>query len=212
MKKRVFLYKRFERFWHWMQALMVIVLLYTGFEVHGTFNFIDYQLAVDLHNMVVWILLVLIAFAIFWHFTTGEWRQYLPTKQYLKEMIRYYLVGIFKNEPHPAGKTEISKLNPLQRLTYLGLKVLIFPVQIISGFAYYYYNDLDGFGIGIPLGVIAFVHTGAAYLMMAFVVAHVYLTTTGHTPLSNIKAMITGWEELETDSGKHRGETASLKS
>lgn len=212
MKKKAFLYKRFERFWHWMQALLVIVLLYTGFEVHGTFNFIEYQLAVDLHNAVVWVLLVLIAFAVFWHFTTGEWRQYIPTKQYLKEMIRYYLVGIFRNEPHPTRKTEISKLNPLQRLTYLGLKVLIFPVQIISGFAYYFYNDLDGLGIGIPLGAIAFVHTGAAYLMMAFVVAHVYLTTTGHTPLSNIKAMISGWEEIEIDSEEHSGESFALKS
>jgi len=30
---------------------------------------------------------------------------------------------------------------------------------------------------------------------LIFFIAHVYLTTAGHTPLSHIKAMITGWEE-----------------
>jgi hypothetical protein len=35
---------------------------------------------------------------------------------------------------------------------------------------------------------------------MTFLVAHLYLVTTGHTVTSNLKAMITGYEELETDS------------
>jgi thiosulfate reductase cytochrome b subunit len=35
----------------------------------------------------------------------------------------------------------------------------------------------------------------AAFMMLIFLIAHVYLTTTGHTPLAHIKAMITGWEE-----------------
>ncbi|HHJ10193.1 MAG TPA: cytochrome B, partial [Bacteroidetes bacterium] len=35
-----------------------------------------------------------------------------------------------------------------------------------------------------------------AFLLLAFVVGHVYLTTTGLKPLSAIKAMITGWEEM----------------
>ena len=31
----------------------------------------------------------------------------------------------------------------------------------------------------------------------AFVIMHVYLTTTGHTPMASIRAMITGWDEVE---------------
>jgi thiosulfate reductase cytochrome b subunit len=199
MIQRAYLYSRFERFWHWAQAVLVFLLLYSGFEVHGLFNLMGYEQAVYLHNTVVWAFLILIAFAMFWHFTTGERRQYLPTSQKLEQMIRFYLVGIFRGEPHPTAKTRRAKLNPLQRLTYLGLKLLVFPVQIISGFAYYFYNDLQALGVGVSLGVIAFVHTLAAYLLLAFVVAHVYLTTTGHTPLASIMAMITGWEELEEE-------------
>jgi thiosulfate reductase cytochrome b subunit len=32
-------------------------------------------------------------------------------------------------------------------------------------------------------------------MVLIFFIAHVYLATAGHTPLSHIKAMITGWEE-----------------
>ena len=43
----------------------------------------------------------------------------------------------------------------------------------------------------------AFVHTLAAYLIAIFFVGHVYLTSTGHTVFAHIKAMLTGWEEVE---------------
>ena len=33
---RIYLFKRFERFWHWSQALLVITMLYTGFAIHVT--------------------------------------------------------------------------------------------------------------------------------------------------------------------------------
>jgi len=199
MSRRVFLFKRFERFWHWMQALLVLLLIYTGFEVHGTLNWLGYERAVFWHNHLVWLLIILIVFAIFWHFTTGAWRHYRPAGGNLGRIIRYYQVGIFRNEPHPTRKTEISKLNPLQRLTYLGLKILIFPVQIISGFIYYFHDDLQAAGFNIDLGIIAFIHTAAAFILLIFFIAHVYLATTGQTAFSNIRAMITGWEEMEED-------------
>ena len=33
---QVYLYTRYERFWHWLQSLLIIVLLLSGFEAHGT--------------------------------------------------------------------------------------------------------------------------------------------------------------------------------
>lgn len=42
-------------------------------------------------------------------------------------------------------------------------------------------------------------HTAAAFMMLAFLIGHLYLSTTGHTPLAHIKAMITGWEDAEAD-------------
>ena len=203
MGKRVFIYKRFERFWHWAQALLIILLGVTGFEIHGAFSLLGFGRAVAVHNELAATFIVLIAFAIFWHFTTGEWRQYIPTLNNLPAMFRFYMVGIFRGEPHPVKKTELSKLNPLQRLTYLGLKLLIIPLQVISGGIYYYYNELvTVWGLNQCVGNIAVLHTVGAFALVIFLIVHIYLTTTGHTVLSNIKAMVTGWEELEETGGE----------
>ncbi len=201
--QKVYLYSRYERFWHWTQAFLILFLALTGFEIHGSFRLFGFENAVHLHNNAAWILIVLIIFTIFWHFTTGEWRQYLPTAENLRAQMAYYVTGIFRNAPHPTKKSSLSKLNPMQRLVYLGLKVVFIPVMVISGLLYMFYRyQLDGaitsLGIG-NLNLIAYTHTLGAYILLAFVIVHVYLITTGHTLTSNLKAMITGWEELEEE-------------
>jgi thiosulfate reductase cytochrome b subunit len=54
----------------------------------------------------------------------------------------------------------------------------------------------------IKLGHIAYWHTAGAFLLMVFLIVHVYMTTTGHTPTSNIRAMMTGYEDLEDDENE----------
>lgn len=201
--KKVYLYSRYERFWHWTQAFLILFLALTGFEVHGSYTLFGFENAVHLHNNAAWILIVLIIFTIFWHFTTGEWRQYLPTVENLRAQIEYYITGIFKNAPHPTKKSSLSKLNPMQRLVYLGLKILFIPIMVISGLIYMFYRyQLDGriqqIGIG-DLSLVAAIHTLGAYILLAFVIVHVYLITTGHSLTSNLSAMITGWEDLEEE-------------
>ena len=203
--KKVYIYKRFERFWHWCQAALVIFQAVTGFEIHGSFQIFGFEKAVSYHLTSAYILMGLIAFAIFWHFTTEGWRHYIPTTMRMAAYVKFYLNGIFKGEDHPAKKTELSKLNPLQRLVYLGLKLVLIPVVVTSGLLYMLHGDLrdnaDLIG-GISLESIALWHTIGAYLILSFLIVHAYMTTTGHTPLSNMRAMITGYEELEPDDGQ----------
>jgi len=204
--KKVYIYKGFERFWHWMQAIMIFLLAATGFEIHGSYSLFGFELAVQLHNLAAISLIVLIIFTIFWHFTTGEWRQYIPTSKNLKAQIAYYITGIFKNAPHPSRKTLLSKLNPLQRLVYLGLKIIFIPVMVVSGLFYMFYRypqsgKIESLNIS-SVGPIALIHTLGAFILIAFIVIHLYLITTGQTITSNLKAMITGWEELEEDNKK----------
>lgn len=197
---RTYIFKRFERFWHWTQAALIILMLVTGFEVHGTYRLLGWERAANLHTTAAWTLIGLWAFAIFWHFTTGEWRQYIPTTDKLMAVIAYYSSGIFRNEPHPFRVTPQRKHNPLQRLAYLGIKLFILPLIWISGLAYLYYNELQAAGFAVQLGVVAVLHTIGAFLMLAFLVGHVYIITTGHTWSSHLKAMITGWEEAEGEA------------
>lgn len=206
MKQRVYIYRAFERFWHWTQAILIFFLAFSGFEIHGSFSFFGYQNAVKYHNIAAYAFIVLIIFAIFWHFATGEWKQYLPTTKNMKAQIFYYLFGIFSNSSHPTKKTVLSKLNPLQKLVYFGLKILVIPVMVISGLLYMFYRyPQQGITEGLNINsieVIALFHTAGAFLLIGFLIVHLYLITTGTTITSNLKAMITGYEELEKEEIK----------
>jgi thiosulfate reductase cytochrome b subunit len=195
--QRIYIFKRFERFWHWTQALLIIAMLTTGFEIHGSYRLLGFKQAVGLHTAAAWALITLWVFAIFWHFTTGEWRQYVPTLKNADAMFRYYVLGIFTGAPHPFRATQLTKHNPLQRLAYLLVKLVINPLVWLSGLALLYYPAWRDAAGAPALGSVALLHTIGAFMMLIFLVAHVYLATTGHTPLAHIKAMITGWEEVE---------------
>jgi len=202
MSKKIYkVYRSFERFWHWMQALLIFFLAFSGFEIHGGYTFFGFKNAVKYHTIAAYMFLILIIFAIFWHFATGEWKQYIPSLQNIKAQLNYYIFGIFKNAPHPTKKTVLSKLNPLQKLTYFGLKIMVIPVIVTSGLFYMFYRYPTRHGIEAmnihSLEFIAIVHTIAAFFLVSFIIVHLYLITTGETVTSNLKAMLTGDEELE---------------
>ena len=200
MAERIYLFTRFERFWHWSQAALIITLLVTGFGIHGSHGLLDFRTAVEVHEISAWLLIGLWVFAIFWHFTTGQWRHYIPTLTNIDRMVRYYAYGIFVGADHPYKVTVTRKHNPLQRLAYLGVKLVINPLIWISGLVYLFWARVqDAMPTGIGLQQVATLHTVGAFLMLAFLIIHVYLATAGHTPLAHIKAMITGWEEVHDE-------------
>ncbi|MES9960491.1 MAG: cytochrome b/b6 domain-containing protein [Sedimenticola sp.] len=196
---RELVFTRFERFWHWSQALLIISLMVTGFEVHGSYALLGYEDATEIHRLLAWILIGLWVFAIFWHFTTGEWRQYLPTSENLVAVVKYYTLGIYHPAvEHPFKKTRLSKHNPLQRLAYLFLKLCINPLVWITGLLYMFYNDWAVIGLdGMSLGVVAALHLIGAFMMLVFFIAHVYMGFTAKPVTHYLKAMLTGYEERE---------------
>ena len=195
---RILMYTRFERFWHWTQAILVLLMLGTGFEIHGSYQLLGFEQAVEIHNISAWVLIGLWVFAWFWHMTTGEWKQYIPsTPQRLLGMVKYYAFEIFQGKAHPFHKDRTHKLNPLQRLAYLLLHIAIGPAIWISGLLYLFYADVAaaGFLSWLPLSVIAAIHTAAAFLMLVFLLAHLYLALTmDERPFSSFRAMISGYE------------------
>lgn len=194
----VYLYTRYERFWHWLQMLLIFALLVTGLKVHGLFTLIGFEQAVEIHNFVGLTWLIAFAFFGFWVFTTGEWKQYIPTTKKMLAVIRYYTYGIFRGESHPVPKRKEAKHNPLQRLTYLSLAALLLPIQMATGFLYWGYNSWNDWGLsGLSLKLVASVHMAGAFAILSFIIVHIYMTTTGHTIFVHIKSMITGWEEVQ---------------
>ena len=198
-----YVYRAFERFWHWTQAVLII-LSWESPASKSTARSIssDSSRPSLITTGAAIAFLVLIVFAIFWHFTTGEWRQYLPT---LEEPAGpgWTTTSSASSATRriPRGRHVLSKLNPLQKLVYAGLKVLVIPVMVLSGLLYMFYRypqryEVISLNVG-GLEAIALVHTArrlppGLFLHRAPLPHHHRLAPS----TSNLKAMITGYEEL----------------
>ncbi len=203
--QKVYMYQAYERFWHWLQTALIVILLCTGLIIHrpDLFGGLSFRGLVVIHNISAAILAINAAFSLFYHLTTGEVRQFLPKPHgFFEDAImqtKYYLRGIFKHETHPFEKTPARKMNPLQQVTYLGILNVLLPLQGLTGILMWgaqTWPQVAGVFGGLK-GLAAF-HTLLAWLFGAFIIGHVYLTTTGGPkPLDSIKAMVTGWEDVE---------------
>lgn len=196
-KRQVMIFTRFERFWHWSQMSLILILLFTGFEVHGLYDVLSFKTAVSWHTGSAIALIVLWIFAIFWHLTTGTWKHYVPTTHGLWRVARFYAYGIFKGEHHPYRKAFMRKHNPLQALAYLALKIFLFPAIWISGLFYLFYGFWGTPGSGMQLAIVALIHTAVAFAILVFVIAHIYLLTTGHSFKEHVMPMINGFDEVD---------------
>ena len=196
--RRVLIFNRFERFWHWTQAAAIFALLFTGFGIHGLHPLGDFETLVSVHVVAALYLMVLWVFAVFWHLTTGSWRHYVPTSQGLLRVARYYAFDIFTGADHPYRKHFWRKHNPMQALTYLALKLILFPLIWLTGLAYLGYGLWSqGAVTNAALEGVALVHTGAAFAMLVFIILHIYLLTTGHSFIGHVQPMINGYDEVE---------------
>jgi thiosulfate reductase cytochrome b subunit len=214
--RHVYMYTVYERLWHWLQTAVILGLIFTGLVIHkpDKFTMFDFSYMVVAHNIFAAILVVNAALAAFYHLASGEIRQFLPEPHgFFHQAIlqaKYYLRGIFRREPHPFEKVPERKMNPLQQITYLAILNILLPLQVITGALMWGAQQWPD--IAQNLGGLAFLapfHTLIAWLFASFVVMHVYLTTTGHTALADIKAMMLGWEDVEVHASSTKKEAAS---
>lgn len=196
------IFSLYERIWHWLQAAAILTLLLTGLAIHwpGRFGPVSFSAAVTIHNFLGFLLLANAFLGLFYYVTTGTIRQYLPKpNDFVTLSVRhaaYYLRGMFRGEPHPLEKTPQRRLNPLQQVTYLVILNVLLPLQLVSGLLMWAAQRVPDAVASIGgLGTLAMIHTLGAWLFAAFAIMHVYLTTTGTTPLANLKTMILGYED-----------------
>ena len=143
--------------------------------------------------------------ALFYHLSTGYIRQFIPEpKDFVSMAFRlavYYLRDIFRGEWHPFKRDFHHKLNPLQQIIYLVILNLLLPFQVVSGLllwgSQYWPGTVDSL---IDISLLTEAHSLASWMFVAFIIGHIYMTTTGPTPMSYLKGMITGWEEIEETS------------
>ena len=212
MSRRVYVFSLYERIWHWAQAALIGLLFLTGIEIHAPdavrasgLSFFGFESALRLHSGLGFVLIANAFLALFYHLATGAIREFLPEpREFVSlggKLLAYYLRGILRGAPHPLERAPGRKLNPLQQVTYLAILNVLLPLQIATGVLIWGAKELPGLRQAVGgLRVLVPVHTLGAWLFAAFVVLHVYLATTGKTPLAHFRAMVLGWEEVEEDS------------
>lgn len=202
--EKIYLYTPYERLWHWLQTFAILLLVFTGLIIHkpSMFGVFSFRYVVQVHNALGFLLLANAALALFYNLASGDIKRFVPQPRgFFNQAVSqtlYYLRGIFRDEEHPFEKTRQARLNPLQKVTYLAILNVFLPLQIITGVLMWGTQRWPD--IAARLGGLAFLspfHTLVAWSFAAFIVLHVYLTTTGHTPLAGIKSMIDGWDEVE---------------
>ena len=194
------LYTLHERIWHWLQAALMILLIVSGLAIHypDRLRFLGgMSSAITWHTWLGAFLIVNAFLGAFYHLTADKYHHFLPRMDDFTgaavRQARFYLYGIFKGERHPLETDPRRKLNPLQKITYLALLNVLLPFQIVSGGLMWgadrWPNLFDRIG---GLWLLGPAHTLGAYLFLAFLIGHIYLATTGPTPLALVRAITAG--------------------
>ena len=207
MSHKLYLYPKWVRAWHWINALLFLLLVITGISMQYTDKvtndlIIGFDWAVALHNFAA--LVITINYVIFvtgnaltknGHHYKINWRTIWKD---LFVQFKFYAFGMFKGEKHPFPVTEESKFNPLQRFAYVLAMYAGLPLIIITGIGLLFPEiTIKGiFGIsGLLLTDILHITTG--FFLSIFLVIHLYTCTLGSKPFTLFKSMITGYHESD---------------
>ncbi|MBI5279034.1 MAG: cytochrome b/b6 domain-containing protein [Burkholderiales bacterium] len=196
------------RIWHWANAVLFIVLVASGVQVRylDLFDVLPFGTAVTLHNWAGFALIANFFVWLLFYLFSERNRAYHPEFNLLKQarasmaQMKYYGWGMFHGEQNPHRIDPYDKFNPLQRTLYQILMLFMLPLQFATGLMMW---DTKRFAVAIDmvggLRVVSTVHVLIFIFFVFYLFFHPYLTTLGHTPTAHIKAMWTGYEEVEAD-------------
>jgi len=208
--KKIYLHPLPVRIWHWVNAISFIVLIVTGLQIRyrEILGLMKFREAVDIHNIFGFILIFNFFIWLVFYIVTGKIKIYIPPLNLKKfvmgslKQARYYGYGILMGEPNPHHSTPDNKFNPMQQMAYLAIMLLLIPLQLLSGLLLWdakRFSDFINLAGGIK--IVDTVHVFLFLFFMSFLFVHIYLATLGHTATAHIKAMFTGYEELEEEHG-----------
>jgi thiosulfate reductase cytochrome b subunit len=199
----MYLYPKWVRLWHWMNALLFIVLIITGISMqytgrHNPYYMVGFAKAVKWHNFAAVLLTANYVFYILGNAITGNGKYYKIKKEnFLTDLIKqgmYYAFGMFKGETHPYPVTMERKFNPLQKITYVLAMYVGVPLLIISGIALLFPEIIIDRVFGVSGVVLTdILHITMGFLLSVFMIIHIYTCTLGKKPFSLFFSMITGY-------------------
>jgi len=199
MRRELGGYPLWLRVWHWGNAVLFVILLITGLSMHYSRPgpALGFRTDVLIHNTAGALLTLFYCLFLYGNLRLGNGRYYRivagDIEPGLLWQTRYYLWGIFVGSPHPYPHSEERKFNPLQKMFYLAVMYLLFPILAVTGWALLFPGRLPEAMFGVPgIGLWALAHTYIGYFVSLFMVIHVYLGTTGSTPGALFRFMWSG--------------------
>ena len=219
--KRVYVWELPVRFYHWINALCILVLAATGLLIahppafnsateasfsywFGTVRFI--------HFATAYVFLFNFAVRIYWGFVGNQyadWKNFLPWRRsQFREVGDVLRVDVLQSQDRPVHAVGH---NALAYFTYFAM-FLVFLFQVISGFAMYasmskaWFPQLFAWVVplfGSDYGLRQW-HYMATWFFLIFTVIHVYLVfyhdyVEGHGVMSS---MVGGWKFLPAPAGE----------
>jgi thiosulfate reductase cytochrome b subunit len=202
----MYLYPKWIRLWHLLNAVLVIILILTGISMQYTgkdINFlIDFPKAVKWHNFAAALLTAGYIFFVLGNLLTENGKYYKLQKQNfwsdLGKQMRYYAWGMFRGEKPPFPVSLDRKFNPLQKFSYVLAMYFAMPLVIISGLGLL----LPEITINRIFGVSGLIltdilHITMGFFLSVFLVIHIYTCTLGSKPASLFRGIITGYHESD---------------
>ena len=204
--KRVYLMTFPERLVHAVNAACFVGLIVTGFEIRFGEGFRvlgSMEKAVRVHDALGVCFTASFAAWLLYALATRRIRHLLPSSAdgpaSVARQARYYFLGIFRGAPYPFAPSDREKFNSIQKATYLVLMLALVPLQIVTGvylmIAIWRWTEFDSSAL---LGW-SFTHVAAGFLGAAFLIAHVYMATTGARPLASFATIVTGYHVTHED-------------
>jgi thiosulfate reductase cytochrome b subunit len=203
----MYLYPKWIRVWHLINAAMFIILIVTGISMQYTDKenaayVVGFAKAVKWHNFAAIILVLNYIIFVTGNLLTNNGRYYrIGRKDFLSNLTKqfnYYSRGMFKDEKHPFPVTEERKFNPLQKITYILAMYVAFPLLIISGIGLLLPEIVIKTFFGISgLILTDILHITMGFLLTIFMVIHIYTCTLGAKPTSLFWGMISGYHREE---------------
>jgi thiosulfate reductase cytochrome b subunit len=199
----MYLYPKWIRTWHVLNAVMFIILIITGLSMQYTDKgnasyMVGFARAVKWHNFAAIVLIINYIIFVTGNFLTYNGTYYrIARKNFLSDLIvqlKYYSFGMFKGEKHPFPVTVERKFNPLQKLTYVLAMYLAIPLLIISGIGLLFPEITINTFFGISgLIITDILHITMGFFLSLFMIIHIYTCTLGSKPTSLFRGIITGY-------------------
>lgn len=212
MLKRIYVWEFPVRLTHWLNFLSITALSITGFYIGAPFihavrenAFVMAQMRF-IHFVSSYVFAVSFLIRIYWLFVGNQhstWSQFIPLKsERLKNLYGTTAYYCFLREkcPRTPGHTGIAGV------TYL-LLFVIFLFEILTGFALYAESHTGGLwtfmggwlSAVLSAGAIRLIHHGLMWLVIPFVILHVYVAWHNDNAEKNglISSMFSGYKTME---------------